>query len=109
MQVAYIYLFDKKASGPKYFQGKNINVVSYYKYLGVLFTSNLNWKRAVHALSVQTKKALGMLTSYSKKCGGLPVKVALQLFDKMVVPIMLSIQFNSINFILENIQTYKHI
>ena len=40
-------------------------------------------------LSMQTKKALGMLTSYSKKCGGLPVKVALQLFDKMIIPIML--------------------
>jgi len=40
-------------------------------------------------LSMQTKKALAMFTRYSIKCGGFPVKVAFQLFDKTISPILL--------------------
>ena len=72
-----------------YFRGKEITVVSSYKYLGILFSSQLSWNKAVYTLSMQAKKALAMFTKYSIKCGGFPTNVALQLFDKTIVPILL--------------------
>ena len=38
---------------------------------------------------MQAKKALAMVTRYSVKCGGLPVKAAFEIFDKTIIPIMM--------------------
>ena len=72
-----------------FFKDGNIMTVLFYKYFCLLLTSNLNWRKSVYTLSVQAKKALAMVTRYSVKCGGLPVKVAFELFDKTIAPIMM--------------------
>ena len=71
-----------------YMFGKLIEIVTMYKYLGILFTSGLLWNKAIHTLSLQAKKAVTILLMYSIKCGGLPVSLAFELFDKMVLPIL---------------------
>ncbi len=89
--------------------GADIVVVPMYKYLGIVFTCQLNWGKAVYTLSMQARKAIGMINSYSIKCGGLPVKIAFQLFDKMVVPIMLygsEVWGYKYYKVIEDVQTY---
>ena len=93
MKKTQIVVFRKNGAIRDYekwfFKDGNIMTVPFYKYLGLLLTSNLNWRKSVYTLSVQAKKALAMVTRYSVKCGGLPVKVAFELFDKAIVPIMM--------------------
>ena len=47
------------------FDGTPIEMVDFYKYLGVLFTSNLNWSMCKKTLSLQAKKGLHMFYRYS--------------------------------------------
>ena len=72
-----------------YFKGKEIEVVSMYKYLGLIFTPKLNWSVARKTLASQAYKALGLLHMHNKRCGGLPVNINCELFDKIVLPILL--------------------
>ena len=70
-----------------FINGEPLEVVSVYKYLGLLFSNTLSWSKAVHTLSLQAKKATNMLIQSSIKCGGFSVAVAFELFDKMIVPV----------------------
>ena len=72
-----------------YFKGKEIEVVSMYKYLGLIFTPKLNWSVVRKTLASQANKALGRLYMYNKRCGGLPVNINCELFDTIVLPILL--------------------
>ena len=72
-----------------FFKGKEIEVVSMYKYLGLIFTPKLNWSVARKTLASQANKALGLLYMYNKRCGGLPVNINCELFDQIVLPILL--------------------
>ena len=60
-----------------------------YKYLGLIFTPKLNWSVARKTLASQANKALGLLYMYNKRCGGLLVNINCELFDKIVLPILL--------------------
>jgi len=71
-----------------FMNGVQIETVALYKYLGLFFTCGLSWTKAVHNLSLKAKKAVNMILMYSRKCGGLPVSVGLELFNKMIVPIL---------------------
>ena len=72
-----------------WFDGTPIEVVNFYKYLGVLFTSNLNWSMCKRTLSLHAKKGLHMFYKYSYQCGVLPRSIVITLFDKMILPIVL--------------------
>ena len=48
-----------------YFKSATINTDPFYKYLGSLFTSKLNWTKSVYTLSIQAKKAIAMIKRYS--------------------------------------------
>ena len=50
-----------------YFKGKEIEIVSMYKYLGLFFTPNLNWSVARTSLAYQVKNALGLLYMCNKR------------------------------------------
>lgn len=52
-----------------YFEGKEIEVVSYYKYLGLVISSVLSWSVAQKTLASQGEKALHAIYCY--KCGTL--------------------------------------
>jgi hypothetical protein len=68
--------------------GKPIDVVPYYKYLGIVFSSRLKWSQAVNTLAAQAQKSVGIIKTLYYKCNGLPIDVAFNLFDKIVVPIL---------------------
>ena len=72
-----------------FYLGKEIEIVSEYKYLGIIFSAKLNWSKATKTLASQANKAAAVLNIAGRKCGGLPKDVALELFDKMLLPIVL--------------------
>ena len=72
-----------------FYLGKEIEIVSEYKYLGIIFSTKLNWSKATKTLASQANKAASVLNIAGRKCGGLPKDVALELFDKMLSPIVL--------------------
>ena len=70
------------------YNGENVEVVSYYKYLGLVFSSRLKWSAAAKALAAQANKALFSIKRLYKKCNGLSLDVCFKLFDNMILPIL---------------------
>ena len=70
------------------FDEKNLEVVNEYKYLGILFSANGIFYKARVKLKEQANRAMFSLLS---KCRSLRlnVDVQIELFDKMILPIML--------------------
>lgn len=71
-----------------YYQGQQVETVSYYKYMGILFTPKLIWTKAKEELAAQAKRALFTLYNVQNKLGVLSVNEAFKLFDTMIVPIL---------------------
>ena len=69
-----------------YFQGKELINVTYYKYLGILFSSRLTWHSTQNTLCLQANKTLVFIYKLSHACGG--INIACKLFDCMVLPIL---------------------
>ena len=72
-----------------WFYGTPIKVVEFCKYLGVSFTSSLNWSMCKKTLSLPAKKRLYMFYKHSYQCGVLPKSIVNTLFDKIILPIVL--------------------
>ena len=69
-------------------EGKRIEVVSFYKYLGVYFTPKLSWSLTVEKLYLQAMKASNTILRYQKKMGFLAPKDMFKIYDSMVKPIL---------------------
>ena len=67
--------------------GKRVETCSYYKYLGLLMSTRGSWSMATKTLGQQASKAMYIINKLMKK-GNIPFDVACQLFDKMIVPIL---------------------
>ena len=72
-----------------FYDGSNVEVVSYYKYLGITFSSRLSWSCALKTIALQSNRAILKINAIFGKCGDMPVSLGLELFDKLVVPILL--------------------
>lgn len=72
-----------------FYNGSRLETVRYYKYLGITFSTRLSWSPALKTLCLQSKRALIKINSIFGKCGDLPVSLGLELFDRLVVPILL--------------------
>jgi hypothetical protein len=72
-----------------YFRGEPLRVVSFYKYLGAMFTPKLVWTMCQKTLASQARKGLYLLRKYNYACNGLPPALQFELFDKMIAPILL--------------------
>ena len=72
-----------------FYKHKKVNHASYYKYLGITFSSTLKWSSGLNILSKQALKACLSIYNLYKYCGDIPVKTSLLLFDKVIVPILI--------------------
>jgi exonuclease III len=85
-----IMVYSNKRSRPNYqfmFNDATLNIVDEYKYLGCIFSNNRNFKKCTELLADKAKRA----TFYIKKIlkqNNLSPSHQLNIFDKMVVPIM---------------------
>ena len=91
-----------------FYKGEQIEVVSWYKYLGIFFSTKLKWSLAKQFLATQAQKAILCLKRLQYKCGFLPVNVAIELFDKQILPILIygsEIWRYEFSPAIENVQT----
>ena len=72
-----------------FYNGQRVSVISFYSYLGVVFSWTGLWFQAQKALSEQASRALFCLTNSLHKFGTLPVDIALKIFDAKILPILL--------------------
>ena len=68
-----------------YFKDELIKVVSYYKYLGVFFSSRLKWTMCCKTLRIQSEKAINMIKHCMTKLGSRDINFGFRLFDSMVL------------------------
>lgn len=66
--------------------GKPIDIVSSYKYLGISFATGNTWGKATNDLSQNGMRALAALRGVSFKCGSLPLAPYFKIFEASVVP-----------------------
>ena len=71
-----------------YFNGLLVESVTYYKYLGLIFSSRLSWSKTIKTLRQQAEKAIIAVKIICNKCGELPFNIAFHLFDTLVLPIL---------------------
>ena len=65
-----------------------VNVTSVYKYMGLLFTSKLSWRKAKEKLAAQARKSIFAIISYQRNFGYFSYTEYFKLFDSMVKPIL---------------------
>ena len=68
---------------------KDISVVSFYQYMGLLFTPKLKWTKALSVLAAQATKSISAFRSFSQRFGSLNHYEFFKIFDTMVKPILL--------------------
>ena len=71
-----------------YYQGKRLEIVNSFKYLGVFFTVGGSFSEAQNTLAGQAQKALFKLNKYLYKFTFISPKHRIELFDKLITPIL---------------------
>ena len=74
---------------PLYYDGKELEYVKCYKYLGIEIQNNGNYREAIEMRVQKAKVACGMIKHAISTTHNVSVKLALSLFDKQVSPILL--------------------
>ena len=72
-----------------FYNGSQIQVVPYFKYLGVTFSSTGKWVENCKMMAERGQRALNYIRSVRHKLSGLPVAAMSCMFDTMVIPAML--------------------
>lgn len=71
------------------YRGENMEVVSHYKYLGVLISANGKWNEHVRQLVTKVRFACNNLMRFIRSNQELDLSLFLQLFDALIAPIIL--------------------
>lgn len=71
-----------------FLQSRKIEVTTYYKYLGLTFSSRLSWTMGQKTLAAQAHKVVAFILQVSRKVKCFDVEMLWMLFDKMVLPIL---------------------
>ncbi|KAL4233737.1 hypothetical protein ACF0H5_008417 [Mactra antiquata] len=70
------------------YDGQTIEIVSKFSYLGITFSNSGSYKHTIDTLSGQAIKAIYKMKSYLYKFVNISVKHRLELFDKLILPIL---------------------
>ena len=71
-----------------YYDGEPLEIVSKFKYLGVVFTTGGSFSEAQNTLAGQAQKAIFKMNKYLNKFTYLSPRHKLELFDKLISPIL---------------------
>ena len=71
-----------------FYGGTEIESVSYYRYMGLLFTPKLKWTCAKLTLAAQAQKSIMSISNYQRKFGYFHHNDIFKLFDSMLKPIL---------------------
>lgn len=87
-----VMIFKKGGAAARHFQffydGNDIETVKSFTYLGIVFTQGGSFKEAQQTLAGQAQKAIFKLNKYLYKFTNITIKHRLELFDKLVLPIL---------------------
>lgn len=72
-----------------YYGESNIEVTTYYAYLGMIFSSRLCWSQYLDYLSVKALRMVGAMRKIFNKFNNLPVDLAFRIFDTKIKPLTL--------------------
>ena len=70
------------------YRNSPIQIVSQYKYLGLIMTEFLDFSKMAYNVAQSAGRALGLLIAKSKTYGGMPYDCFTKLFDSLVQPII---------------------
>jgi hypothetical protein len=76
-----------KKSEVFYYNGKKLDIVPHYKYLGVIISSRLSWSPAQTTLAAQANKAM-RVTDTVNESSDYSFKCSCKVFDKCILPIL---------------------
>ena len=71
-----------------FYRGKKVKTVTYYRYLGLIFSSRNLWSKALSTLAAQAEKALSTVRRMIWKLGHPNPEVAFKIFDARITPIL---------------------
>ena len=77
-----------RANEKWFYNGNEIKMVTYYKYLGLFYSSRLNWSYAVKNLCIQSQKSVNMLKRLIGRCQSLPMNIIFEIFDTTILPVL---------------------
>ena len=71
-----------------YYNGHQLEIIKSFKYLGIVFTVGASFAEAQNTLAGQAQKAIFKLNKYLYKFTYITPKHNLELFDKLITPIL---------------------
>jgi len=71
-----------------YYKGNKLEVVPFYKYVGLITTSRMNLVLAQKTLATQAAKTIFLVKKANIVSGGLMPSTLFKLFDKLILPIL---------------------
>ena len=71
-----------------FYMREPVDVVSFYKYLGIYFTPKLVWSKTKDVLALQATKAVFKIFQYQRQFGQFCPNDIFKLFDSIVRPIL---------------------
>ena len=71
-----------------FYEGKKVECVSYYKYLGLTLSTRNIWSKSVEVISMQGKKSSGLIHSSLRNSGVTSYKIYDKIFNTIVMPVL---------------------
>ena len=71
-----------------FYRNRSVEIVTYYRYLGLIFSSRNVWSKAISTLVSQAEKALSIVRRMIWKVGHPKLHVSSKIFDSRIVPIL---------------------
>ena len=72
-----------------FYRNRSVEIVTYYRYLGLIFSSKNVWSKALSTLASQAEKALNILRRMIWKVGHPKLHVSFKIFASRIVPIFM--------------------
>ena len=70
------------------FKSNTVKIITYYRYLRLIFSSINTWSKALSALAAQAEKALSSIRKMIWKVGQPNITVAFKNFDRRIAPVL---------------------
>lgn len=87
-----VMVFRKGGTLPRnlsfYYNGQQLEIISKFRYLGVVFTAGGSFSETLNTLAGQAQKAIFKLNKYLHKFTFISPRHKLELFDKLILPIL---------------------
>ena len=71
-----------------FYRNRSVEIVTYYRYLGHIFSSRKTWSKALSTLTSHAKEALSIVRRMIWRVGHPKLHVSFKIFHSRIVPIL---------------------